>query len=335
MAQHRGAITWAVIGALVVAAFAGAVLILNSTLYSAAGFTGSYLAALSRHDVSAALELAGPAAQADQKQGSPKQGTDLLDSRALGEFSNIHLISDVDQGNGVHLVRYGYTMSSSTAEKEVSSATTFKVKRHGTVMGLFSGWSFATSPMGTLTITPRNDAGFTVGGLQLVSSAPGAEVHQRILTPGIYTLGNDSALFTATPVFAEISKAGGAAKATVEITANATFVSQVQAGLNDQLKKCATQQVLLPTGCPFGKEINDRIEGTPAWSIVRNPTVTIVPGATQGSWQVPPAHGTAHLVVQVRSIFDGSVKTLNDDVPFDVSYAIAFKANGQLVITSQ
>ena len=337
MGPHRAAIVWTVLAGLVIAAFVVTVLILNSTLYSAAGFTQSYLSALSRHDVAAALDLAGtPAASTatGKNKNTVKPGTTLLDPRALGELHDIHLVSDVDQGNGVHAVRFSYTMVGTTG-KATASSSTFEVKRDGVRMGLFFGWAFATSPLGTLAVTPQNDAGFTVNGLQLSSSAPGTASLQRVLTPGLYTLGNDSTLFTATPVYVEVSKVGGAAKATVTVRANRNFVTQVQNGLNEQLKKCATQTVLLPTGCPFGKEIGDRIEGTPTWSIVRNPTVTILPGSTPGTWQVPRTHGTAHLVVQVRSLFDGSLRTLDDDVPFDVSYAITFKGNGQLVITSQ
>ncbi|MEO7124008.1 MAG: hypothetical protein ABI400_13010 [Lacisediminihabitans sp.] len=331
MRHHRAAITWTVLTGLVVVAFAATVLILNATLYSAAGFTASYLAALSRHDVSAALELAGPTAVS----GSAKAGNNLLDSRALGELRDIRLVSDVDEGGGVHRVTYSYGMSTGTGAGGAKGATSFEVKRDGTRMGLFSGWIFATSPLGILAITPKNDAGFTVNGLQLNASAPGNVSAQQVLTPGLYALGNDSTLFTAKPVYVGITAAGGTTKASVTIQANRAFVSQIQKGLNEQLKKCATQQVLLPTGCPFGKEIADRIEGTPVWSIIRNPKVVIVPGPVQGTWQVPQTHGTAHIVVQVRSLFDGTVKTLDDDVPFMVGYAITFKADGQLVITSQ
>jgi hypothetical protein len=333
MGPHRAAIVWTVLAGVIVAGFAVTVLILNSTLYSAAGFTQSYLSALSRHDVAAALDLAGDPA-ASTTAGTTKPGTALLDPRALGELHDIRLVSDVDRGNGVHTVRFAYTMVGTTG-KATASSSTFEVKRDGVRMGLFSGWTFATSPLGTLAITPQNDAGFTVNGLGLSSRAPGAALLQHVLTPGLYTLGNDSALFTATPVFVEVSRIGGAAKATVTVRANPTFVAEVQNSLNAQLKECTTQKVLLPTGCPFGKGNGDRIEGTPTWSIVRNPTVTILPGSTPGSWQVPRASGTAHLVVKVRSIFDGSIKTLDEDVPFTVSYAITFKSNGQLVITGQ
>ncbi|WP_349899168.1 hypothetical protein [Parafrigoribacterium soli] len=326
MGQRRVAITWAVLGGLLVAVFAGTVLILNATLYSASGFAGSYLAALSRHDLSAALELAGPASASD----AAKAGRDLLDPRALGELSDIRLVSDVERG-GAHLVRYSYLMAAGATKS--TGTTTFTVERDGTRMGLFAGWCFSATPLGTLTITPQHDAGFTVNGLQLTSSAPDAATRQLVLTPGLYVLGHDSDYFTAKPVPTRLSKAGAASKATVDVQANTAFVSQVQKGLNAQLKTCATQKVLLPTGCPFGKEIGDRIEGAPAWSIVHNPVVTIAPGVTPGTWQVPHTTGAAHLTVKVRSIFDGSVTTLDEDVPFTVAYTIGFAADGRLVIT--
>jgi hypothetical protein len=37
--------------------------------------------------------------------------------------------------------------------------------------------------------------------------------------------------------------------------------------------------------------------------------------------------------VQVRSLFDGSVSTFDEDVPFTVSYTITFPGDGGLLIT--
>ena len=41
-------------------------------------------------------------------------------------------------------------------------------------------------------------------------------------------------------------------------------------------------------------------------------------------WAVPPASGVAHLSVQVHSLYDGSVSTFEQDVPFEAGYLIAF-----------
>jgi hypothetical protein len=334
MGHRRIVITWVVLGGLMVAAFAGTVIALNATLYSASGFAGTYLAALSRHDVSAAVELAGPASLA----GGEKAGRELLDSRALGELSDIRLVGDTAQPDGRHRVTYSYSLTGtgpSGSTSNTTGTTTFTVERAGTRMGLFSAWRFTTSPIGALTITPRHDAAFTVNDMYLSSTGPDVPRSFLALAPGNYLLGHDSDYFTAKPVPVPITRAGVTTKAAVDVQANSFFTKQVQKGLDGELKKCAIQKVLLPTGCPFGKQIGDRIEGAPAWSIVRNPVVRIAPGGTPGTWQVPQTEGAAHLTVHVRSIFDGSVSTFDEDVPFTVSYLISFKANGQLVITGQ
>lgn len=334
MGHRRIVITWVVLGGLIVAAFAGTMIALNSTLYSASGFAGSYLAALSRHDVAAAVELAGPASVSV----GAKAGRELLDSRALGELSDIRLVSDTVQADGRHRVTYRYDLTGTGISGTTSSATgttAFTVERAGTRMGLFSAWRFATSPIGALTVTPQHDAAFTVNGLRLGSTGPNVPSSYLALVPGNYQLGHDSDYFTAKPVTVPITKTGGTTTATVDIQANSFFTQQVQKGLNSELKKCATQKVLLPTGCPFGKQIGDRIEGAPAWSIVHNPVVQIAPAGKPGTWQVPQTPGTAHLTVQVRSIFDGTVNTFDEDVPFTVGYRISFKSDGGLVITGQ
>jgi hypothetical protein len=48
---------------------------------------------------------------------------------------------------------------------------------------------------------------------------------------------------------------------------------------------------------------------------------------------VPRVSGTAHLRVDVKSIFDGSVSPFDEDVAFSVSYAITLSPDGRLNIT--
>ena len=49
---------------------------------------------------------------------------------------------------------------------------------------------------------------------------------------------------------------------------------------------------------------------------------------------MPYSTGTAHLVVKVQSLFDGSISTFDADVPFTVSYSITIGAQNHLTITS-
>jgi hypothetical protein len=85
----------------------------------------------------------------------------------------------------------------------------------------------------------------------------------------------------------------------------------------------------------MGKQISDRVQNDPAWSMVKYPSITIVPGGRAGSWQVPETAAVAHLVVKVRSIFDGTVSDFSQDVPFTVHYLITFQPNGEPLVTAQ
>jgi hypothetical protein len=321
MGQRRITITWLVLFALLLAAFAGTVLVLNATLYSASGFVGSYLGALARHDVKAAVELAGAPAQAVAKADPT-----LLDPRALGTINDIHLLSDTQQANGEHLVRYGYTLSGTAA------STSFTVKYDGARLGLFSGWRFSTSPIAVFSITPEHEPDFTVNDLP-VTSKTGASAPRkyRALVPGRYVLGHTSTWFTAAPKPVSITKTG-VTSAVVDIEANDKFVGEVQKEVDSYLKKCATQKVLLPTGCPFGKQIDNRIQGLPAWSMSTYPKIAISPGEKPGSWTVAETPAAAHLTVKIQSIFDGTVSNFDEAVPFTVRYNISFQPDGELLI---
>ena len=56
------------------------------------------------------------------------------------------------------------------------------------------------------------------------------------------------------------------------------------------------------------------------WSIAAYPELEIAPGPVYGTWVAGPSPGTAHLVVDVKSLFDGTVSTFDEDVVFEVSY---------------
>ena len=128
------------------------------------------------------------------------------------------------------------------------------------------------------------------------------------------------------------SQPGAAIIGTVTLQPTDAFVAQVQKEVDGYLDDCATQTVLLPTGCPFGEQISNRIVTTPAWSIARYPTVALQPGPDPGTWLMPATPAAAHLVVDVRSLFDGSVSTFDEDVPFSSSFVVSFLPDDELLI---
>jgi hypothetical protein len=320
--MRREIITWSIVAAVIVAIFGGTVLVLNSTLYSAGGFVRSYLDSLARHDVDGALDLGGTIVAGDASD-------ELLVADALGDLTDLQLVSDDADAQGIHRVVYSFTSGGKTGQ------STFSVRPQGTLLGLFSQWRFESSPLGVLQVVPQNGTSFTVNGVKVQTSQPNLPVPYLVFTPNTYELASKSQYLEAAPTRVTSSQPGAAVIASVKLLPTDAFVADVQKELNAYLDDCATQQVLLPTGCPFGEEIANRIVSTPAWSIAHYPKVTLVPGTDPGSWLMTPTDAAAHLVVDVKSLFDGTVTTFDEDVPFVSSYLVTFLPDGELLISAQ
>jgi hypothetical protein len=303
-------VIWTVLLGVLVGAFALTVLALNTTVFSASGFVSSYLGALERHDLEAALATPGVL-------GAVNVSSELLTPDALGELEDVAIAEDTDQGGGIHLVTY-------TAGLDGTSVRgSFQVQHTGTRLGVFSTWAFIQSPMSILRVTPMHDASFTVNGVDVTSEAgPSLPSAYQVLAPGVFTLGHESAYLAASPVTAVVSDPGSIVPVSVDIRATTEFVSAMQKQVDDFLDACTTQEVLFPTGCPFGQELANRVESTPKWSMTRYPEITVEPGSDPGTWVVPETQGAAHLVVEVRSLFDGTLSTFDEDVQFSLSWTM-------------
>ncbi|TBN58108.1 hypothetical protein EYE40_12290 [Glaciihabitans arcticus] len=320
--MRRDLIPWLVGLGLLVLGFGGAVLTLNTQLYSASGFVRGYLEALENRDSAAALDVPGVR--------TTTQGADaLLTDDAMGRLGGISLVRDTAGAGGTRTVVFDYTLGAAKAE----GRTEFTVMQTGTRFGLFPTWRFVASPLSTLSVSVLHDDRFEANGLELVSpSGAGAASGLLVFAPGVYELGHESTYLAAKPVSTEVTTLGSIADVAIDVQANATFVEQVQADLATALDDCATQKILMPTGCPFGQPVSNRIDGDPKWSIVDYPEVEIEPGEIAGEWRMPFAPGTAHLRVPVRSLFDGTLSTFDDDVPFTAEYTITF-VDGRIVLT--
>lgn len=318
---RREVLVWVVAAGAVLIAFGVTVLALNLTLYSAPSFVRSYLDALARQDAPAAAELAGDPAPSEASEA-------LLTREALGTLDTIEVVANRTGSDGVHYVLVSYLANGQPGTTE------FVVERSGTLFGLFNGWRFATPPYSVLRLTVAHDDRFTANQLDLVAQG-GQDVAQDYLAfaPAGLRLSHDSPYLTANPVELQLSDPGRVFEATVDVRANEAFVTELQRQVDEHLDECATQAVLQPTGCPFGRFIENRVVSDPVWSIVRYPELTIRPGEAAATWQVPITDATAHLVVDVQSLFDGTISTTAEDVGFTVSYKIEFLP-GDLLITA-
>ncbi len=319
--QHT-IVIWVVLLGLLVGGFAVAIISLNATVYSAGGFVSSYLAALQRHDFAAAISTPGVRATANAE-------VDLLTADALGNIADVSIVSDVDLGGGIHEVTYSATLGAS------SVVGVFEVQQEASRFGVFSSWSFLQSPMSVLSVTPMNDSFFTANGVDIDSpNGPSLPASFQVLTPGFFTVSHTSAYLTADPVSATVSRPGSVVPVTLDIRPSDEFVSAMQTQVDSFLDECTTQEVLFPTGCPFGQELSNRVESTPKWSMATYPQIAIEPGSDRGTWVIPEAQGAAHLIVDVRSLFDGTLSTFDEDVQFSLSWLLTI-SNDRVDIQQQ
>jgi hypothetical protein len=320
--MRRATMYWIVAFVLLAVAFGITVLSLNSSIYSAGGFVGSYLDALRRHDATTARQLPGVLTNA-------KNSPDLLADDALGSLTKIHQVSDITGPDDVHTVSYTYFIGGMTGQSD------FRVKHTGAFLGLFTSWSFETSPLATVAVTPLHDQRFRANGVALASKKADAPRSFAVFTPGLYTFDHKTDFLTADPIVTPVTEPQSVTSVQVNVQSSPAFVAEVGKQVRAYLAKCATQRVLLPTACPFGQTFDNRVVSTPTWSIRRDPSIEIVPGRAAGTWLVPETDATAHLNVKVQSLFDGSVTTFDKNVPFTVSYVISFLSDGQLYIKAE
>jgi hypothetical protein len=319
--MRRAILSWLAALVIAVLAGAGAVLALNATVFGAGGFVSVYLDALARGDISDALSLPGV-----DTHGA--DGLLLQDGTSAG-LSGIHQLSDEERA-GAHWVTMAWT------SPHGSSTTTFEVKRIGTRFGLFPQWGFAVSPLATVSLSVRNDARFTVNGVQETAPTHSSEaVDYAVLVPGSYTFGHSSTLLTAAPQTVIADTVGQSLTAIVQPQANERFVTAVTAEVHRQLDACATQTVLFPTGCSFGQSIPNRVSGPPVWTIEHYPAIRIVAGSDFGTWAIPSTPGTAHLKVGVTSLLDGTVSAFDQDVPFRLRATITVGADDAITVVQR
>ncbi len=318
----RRVLPWIVAFVLATAAGGGTVVGLNATVFGAGDFVRVYLDALARGDAQSALALPGvDSAGADDL---------LLEDDVLTGLTGIRQLSDDDLGDGHHRVTFAWMAPAG------DGTTSFEVERVGTRLGLFPEWGFAESPVATITLEVQHDPRFTANDIRHSTGRDAAgAVDYAVLVPGSYVLGHSSTFLRASEVTVLADEVGAVLDAAVDVQAGPPFAATLGEEVLTHLDECATQRVLFPTGCPFGQTITNRVVSDPVWTIAAYPELQIGPGSEYGTWVAGPAPGTAHLVVDVKSLFDGSVSTFDEDVVFEVSYTIAIDGNTLSVVEDQ
>lgn len=331
---RRAVVAVVAIAALLVVALGAAIGALNREVYSASGFVRQYLEAVARADTVGALSLPGVTSDAKPSaDGQPEElPTTLLRGSVLSPLDDIRLVSDIETAPGLHTVTYAFQLGSTPSTMD------FTVRSTGTFAAVFNSWRFEESPLGSLEVNVLHESKFTVNGLTLdtrAHAAPDAPVafanqaSYQVFAPNLYTIGHESVLLSAPEQTVPVTTSEPT-PVSVNAEPNATFVSQVQSEVNKFLDTCATQEVLQPSDCPFGIVIDDRIKSAPEWSIAEYPLVTLASGETH--FEMPDTEGTAHIVVDVQSLFDGDLSTRDEDVTFAIGLSVGIRQDGSIAI---
>jgi hypothetical protein len=310
----------AIAGGLLVAGFIVAVIVLNQTVYTPAGFVRGYLDALARHDVTAALAMAGPSPASSAQD-------DLLAAELLGEFDSVAITETAADGD-VHTVTVEYTMDGRDGR------AVFRVEPAAAVLGLFPTWAFASTPLAELDLTVQHARDFTANGVRFVAPVQDVPSTYLAFTPGVIEFGHDSAYLQAESQTIVLGSPRTERRVTIDAQANDAFTSVVEEQVHAYLDECATQQRLFPAGCPFGHAIADpRLASSPTWSIVTYPVVALQPTATPGEWSVPQAIGTARLQVDIVDTYDGTIYPFDTQVEFSLGFIATFVGASEVVLT--
>ncbi|WP_285114821.1 hypothetical protein [Leifsonia sp. fls2-241-R2A-40a] len=335
-ARRRAVLLWSGVGVLLLAAFAAGLGAVQRAYYSPSGFVEAFAHSIASRDVSAALAMPGaaPTAASLREAGLPPGASrELLRSDVLPAIRDVSVVSDTSSADGAHAV----TVEARADGRPVTA--TFRVRPTGAVLGLLPTWSFASTPLGAARITVAHASSFTVGRHSVSPRAASPDqpagafsvsADYLVLPLAPLELGHDSRYLHAAPVTAAAAP-GTIDETTVDAQPTPAFTTAVQRQVNAFLDDCAKQRVLQPAGCPFGAEIDDRVEGEPVWSMETYPKVRLVPGDT--SWTTDRMVGVAHLDVTVQSLFDGTISHRSDAVPFSMSLSsVTIRSDGSLAI---
>lgn len=315
-----------VVVVLLLAGLTAAGVVVYRTTYSPTAFVVRYLDLLAAGRAADALQLPGV------DPGDSAASAALLRHAALTTLTDIDPVAEEADGDTTR-VTVSYRAG------DVEGRTTFEVAQDGW-LGVVPSWRFERSPLAQVDLSVRGSMSFSVNGFEVdkrqvsadgAAADPLAPVPLLVFSPGLYAIGVDTAI-AATPGVAVLADVPTAA-IPVDIQADATpdFVATVQTKVEEFLAGCASQQVLQPTGCPFGLQVRNRIVGLPAWSIASQPQVAVEPDGA--GWRILPADAVAHVDVQIRMLYDGTLRDLSEDVPFRIEGTIEVLPDGSVSIS--
>jgi hypothetical protein len=267
-----------------------------------------YLEALADDDLVAAARLAGVPDDAPLPLGDD------------GEPSIVRIIDRLDASAGTVrvLAEYGTEQNAVTA--------VFTLERAPAHLGLVPVWRFTRLPVETAAVGVDEHDRMSVNGRAVRTPGAGETVELAVFVPSLVTARVVEPHVQSEAVSRRVD---GSAPVSIELQAEPTVLLHrvVERELEQFLLDCTEQRVLLPTGCPFGRVVSDRVIDPPTWQLVASPEVEIVPGRSPGLWGVV-GDAEVRLTVQVQRLRDGRISELDETVRASISGEVAVTDEG-------
>lgn len=324
----------AVVGILLIAALTAGAQSVYQQFYGPSAFVSRYLDLLAQGRAADALRIPGVAVDSVVLENTglnPTASEALLRNAALAPLDDIEIVGEKDDGDLI-------TVTVTYRAGHASGKTSFLVVQDGW-MGVVPNWRFAASPLAEVDLTLSGADQFAVNGFEIdrrqvavegMDADADAPVPLLVFTPGVYSVTVDTAIATSPGV--SVLADAPLARTPLQVQAEPTeeFVKVVQERVTEFLESCATQEVLQPTACPFGMEVQNRVVSAPKWSIAKHPKISVVPDGKH--WAIPATEATAHIEVDIMSLFDGHIDKVSEDVPFRVDGTITILSDGSASI---
>lgn len=270
-----------------------------------------YLDALARDDLASAARLAGL---------QPPTAMPLGDD---GEPSIHRIVSTETERDGTVTIVAEYGVVTDAA------LVTFRLKPAPPTIALVPTWAFVSPPVATLSVAADEHDRFAVNDRAVVAAGAGEPVTVTAFVPARVTVRLDDALLRAEPV--TVRAGTGASDSIVLAVAPAERLERtVRREVERLLLTCTDQQVLQPTGCPFGIDIIDRVTAPPLWRLNGALVLVIEPGDNPGVWHVR-GEGSAQLTVSVQNLFDGVITERDEPVGFIVRGEVVLDPDGPVL----
>lgn len=267
-----------------------------------------YLEALAEDDLVMAGRLAGLELDAPLPLGDD------------GEPSIVRIIERIDapSGDARVLAEYG---------SETDAVTTIFTLTPGPAhLGVVPVWQFARPPVASASVAVDQHDRLRVNGEPVRTSQAGQSVEVAVFVPSLITARVIDVHVRSAP---QSHRVNGSSRTTIMLEAAPTdrLQRQVEREVEQFLLDCTDQRVLLPTGCPFGRSVTERVVDSPTWQLVAPPVIDIVPGETPGRWAVL-GDADVQLTVRVQRLRDGEVSDLDETVVASIRGEVVLTDDG-------